>query len=84
MASREHPQVVLAVAQLGVGRHGRVADQVDHRRERGDDPGPGPHRVVQHGEEQHGPDAIGFLASPLAAYTTGSFIDVSGGHSRHV
>jgi NAD(P)-dependent dehydrogenase (short-subunit alcohol dehydrogenase family) len=27
--------------------------------------------------------AMVFLASPLASYTTGSFIDVSGGHSRH-
>ncbi|MDQ0039439.1 NAD(P)-dependent dehydrogenase (short-subunit alcohol dehydrogenase family) [Variovorax boronicumulans] len=27
--------------------------------------------------------AILFLASPLASYTTGSHIDVSGGHSRH-
>ena len=27
--------------------------------------------------------AIVFLASPLASYTTGSHIDISGGHSRH-
>ncbi len=27
--------------------------------------------------------AMVFLASPRASYTTGSFIDVSGGHSRH-
>ena len=27
--------------------------------------------------------AIFFLASPLASYTTGSHIDISGGHSRH-
>jgi len=27
--------------------------------------------------------AMVFLASPLASYTTGTFIDVSGGHSRH-
>lgn len=27
--------------------------------------------------------AILFLASPLASYTTGSHIDISGGHSRH-
>ncbi len=27
--------------------------------------------------------AMVFLASPLASYTTGSFIDVSGGHSHH-
>jgi NAD(P)-dependent dehydrogenase (short-subunit alcohol dehydrogenase family) len=29
-------------------------------------------------------NAIVFLASPLSSYTTGSFIDVSGGNSRHV
>jgi len=28
--------------------------------------------------------AIAFLASPLASYTTGSYIDISGGLSRHV
>lgn len=27
--------------------------------------------------------AILFLASPLSSYTTGSHIDISGGHSRH-
>jgi NAD(P)-dependent dehydrogenase (short-subunit alcohol dehydrogenase family) len=27
--------------------------------------------------------AMVFLASPLSSYTTGTFIDVSGGHSRH-
>jgi len=27
--------------------------------------------------------AILFLASPLASYTTGAHIDISGGHSRH-
>lgn len=28
--------------------------------------------------------AIAFLASPLASYTTGSALDISGGHSRHL
>lgn len=28
--------------------------------------------------------AIVFLASPLSSYTTGSYIDISGGLSRHV
>lgn len=36
------------------------------------------------GRPEEAAHAIAFLASPLAAYTTGSFIDVSGGHSRHV
>jgi NAD(P)-dependent dehydrogenase (short-subunit alcohol dehydrogenase family) len=36
------------------------------------------------GKPEEAAHAIAFLASPLAAYTTGSFIDVSGGHSRHV
>jgi NAD(P)-dependent dehydrogenase (short-subunit alcohol dehydrogenase family) len=27
--------------------------------------------------------AILFLASPLSSYTTGSHLDISGGHSRH-
>lgn len=36
------------------------------------------------GRPEEAAQAIVFLASPLASYTTGSFIDVSGGHSRHV
>ena len=36
------------------------------------------------GKPEEAAHAIAFLASPLASYTTGSFIDVSGGHSRHV
>lgn len=36
------------------------------------------------GKPEEAANAIAFLASPLAAYTTGTFIDVSGGHSRHV
>lgn len=36
------------------------------------------------GRPEEAAHAIVFLASPLASYTTGSFIDVSGGHSRHV
>lgn len=36
------------------------------------------------GAPEEAAHAIVFLASPLASYTTGSFIDVSGGHSRHV
>ena len=36
------------------------------------------------GRPEEAAHAIAFLASPLASYTTGSFIDVSGGHSRHV
>lgn len=36
------------------------------------------------GRPEEAARAIVFLASPLASYTTGSFIDVSGGHSRHV
>jgi NAD(P)-dependent dehydrogenase (short-subunit alcohol dehydrogenase family) len=35
------------------------------------------------GRPEEAANAIVFLASPLASYTTGSFIDVSGGHSRH-
>ena len=35
------------------------------------------------GRPEEAAHAIIFLASPLASYTTGSFIDVSGGHSRH-
>ena len=35
------------------------------------------------GKPHEAAHAIAFLASPLASYTTGSFIDVSGGHSRH-
>ena len=36
------------------------------------------------GRPEEAAHAIVFLASPLAAYTTGSTIDVSGGHSHHV
>jgi NAD(P)-dependent dehydrogenase (short-subunit alcohol dehydrogenase family) len=36
------------------------------------------------GKPEEAAHAIIFLASPLASYTTGTFIDVSGGHSRHV
>ncbi len=36
------------------------------------------------GRPEEAARAIVFLASPLASYTTGTFIDVSGGHSRHV
>jgi NAD(P)-dependent dehydrogenase (short-subunit alcohol dehydrogenase family) len=36
------------------------------------------------GRPEEAAQAIVFLASPLASYTTGTFIDVSGGHSRHV
>jgi len=36
------------------------------------------------GRPQEAAQAIVFLASPLASYTTGTFIDVSGGLSRHV
>jgi NAD(P)-dependent dehydrogenase (short-subunit alcohol dehydrogenase family) len=36
------------------------------------------------GRPEEAAHAIVFLASPLASYTTGSYIDVSGGHSRHV
>ena len=36
------------------------------------------------GRPEEAAHAIVFLASPLAAYTTGTFIDVSGGLSRHV
>ena len=35
------------------------------------------------GRPEEAARAIFFLASPLASYTTGSHIDVSGGHSRH-
>lgn len=35
------------------------------------------------GEPLEAAQAILFLASPLASYTTGSHIDISGGHSRH-
>ncbi len=36
------------------------------------------------GRPEEAARAIVFLGSPLASYTTGSFIDVSGGHARHV
>jgi NAD(P)-dependent dehydrogenase (short-subunit alcohol dehydrogenase family) len=36
------------------------------------------------GKPEEAAHAVLFLASPLASYTTGTFIDVSGGHSRHV
>ena len=36
------------------------------------------------GKPEEAAHAIIFLASPLASYTTGTFIDVSGGHSHHV
>ncbi len=35
------------------------------------------------GTPQEAARAILFLASPLASYTTGSHLDISGGHSRH-
>ena len=35
------------------------------------------------GRPEEAAHAMVFLASPLSSYTTGSFIDVSGGHSRH-
>lgn len=35
------------------------------------------------GRPEEAARAILFLASPLASYTTGSHIDISGGHSRH-
>ena len=35
------------------------------------------------GRPEEAAHAMVFLASPLASYTTGSFIDISGGHSRH-
>ena len=35
------------------------------------------------GRPEEAARAILFLASPLASYTTGSHLDVSGGHSRH-
>lgn len=35
------------------------------------------------GDPKEAAQAILFLASPLASYTTGSHIDISGGHSRH-
>jgi len=35
------------------------------------------------GRAEEAAQAIVFLASPLSSYTTGSAIDVSGGHSRH-
>jgi NAD(P)-dependent dehydrogenase (short-subunit alcohol dehydrogenase family) len=35
------------------------------------------------GRPEEAARAIAFLASPLASYTTGTFLDVSGGHSRH-
>lgn len=36
------------------------------------------------GRPEEAARAIAFLASPLASYTTGSALDISGGHSRHV
>ena len=36
------------------------------------------------GRPEEAARAIAFLASPLASYTTGSAIDVSGGHRRHI
>jgi NAD(P)-dependent dehydrogenase (short-subunit alcohol dehydrogenase family) len=35
------------------------------------------------GRPEEAAHAMVFLASPLSSYTTGTFIDVSGGHSRH-
>ncbi|THT96159.1 SDR family oxidoreductase [Lampropedia puyangensis] len=35
------------------------------------------------GKPEEAAQALLFLASPLSSYTTGSHIDVSGGHSRH-
>ncbi|PAT35086.1 SDR family oxidoreductase [Vandammella animalimorsus] len=35
------------------------------------------------GRPEEAAQAIVFLASPLSSYTTGSHIDISGGHSRH-
>lgn len=36
------------------------------------------------GRPEEAARAIAFLASPLSSYTTGSALDVSGGHSRHI
>lgn len=36
------------------------------------------------GRPEEAARAIAFLASPLASYTTGSALDISGGHSRHL
>lgn len=36
------------------------------------------------GRPEEAARAITFLASPLASYTTGSALDISGGHNRHV
>ena len=40
--------------------------------------------MARMGLPEEAANAIVFLASPLSSYTTGSFIDVSGGNSRHV
>jgi NAD(P)-dependent dehydrogenase (short-subunit alcohol dehydrogenase family) len=36
------------------------------------------------GRPDEAAQAIAFLASPLASYTTGSALDISGGHARHI
>jgi len=41
-------------------------------------------RLGRLGTPEEAAHAIAFLAPPLASYTTGSFIDDSGRHSRHV